>query len=1311
MRLLFANIGLSGGPLMLASLTVHAMALTHLARTGSQSLRIKVRLYLSKLKLQFSPAMDIKIKRRIDLGRCSDEFLTLNTPWSLNTDSFLQLISGLGLQDDLLSCLMDIPHQELLRLLNLVLSSTELSTDLVIGLFLWTTDVIKTGLQETAAGPELLNLWLDRIQEQGRCRQLFGASFRRILNRLLVRMTRSPLVFLGPWSARQKISDVSSSKPAIQGREGALNTIQGFLRAAVMSLAQGEDCIEFAQDVQGDLKRWDALVAEDNSGLSHLLPKIASKKRRRVEDENRSSRLGERLITRQRSDSAAFNHARMDNSLQRTYTHSSHTVDDRYKAFITICNNIRHYLDHSTFSLASSTSYTASSKNNLSQHIQWVESTISARSSGWRSCVKLKLQFYAVFSEISINEDFADLICRCGLQWELCDVLCRYLKRYRADSLKMPLETLQLGCELLLSVFTKSENLRTMMRDRLFVLSRSVPGNARDPLFGSWDLWRLNIDTLLISTLNQIVATDDQLSSSVSPRTVESLIKISLIAPFQVVSRTIQSAITNRGQCTVLLQTLASLGQLVWLRSDSTQPTLLATVLRHLICEKACENQQQQHQRQENLTVFVLQAMDQTSPYGMVLLDQTEFLQECVLPLLKSMISRDIAGGCFLHAVATILIRLYEPPSAISAVNSSKHLHAVHFQVLRLALQLRSLLKTWASDQTSGHGFGQKEQSRDSGKIGGEHIEDVSRICELSVMRLASFVKSGSDIDPTGRAQLEDFVRSQLEHGDANNWESKLAITPLISACRQRWGDGIEMPRLPYEIRLLCNDHLKVFSYSKTDMLVQEETNVARALLLSLSAGRMCDEAIQDIAQALSQTSSCRSLHLETMLAPAIYRVLSISSRSECHRLLIQGVPSLVSLCPGSSDVELFYGKNTKATPRPLGPYWSRYAQGGGQAAESSSQGATNESTMDLEDGVLSVLRMLETLLRFALEPVPPKQKNSVLQVYELGVGSDIMVDQMASLVQSSIKTLRVDWSLAHLDLVLYSFFMICKMSFSVSGSTGNKSNAHQSALLAQDTYAEESRTRQRAIAKSKARDELVLMAMNILEEIIKRVDACQPTHGKTTPAAGSESGVELGSDRGYQELAHDLRSRSCSRGQENITRTGAAGHREDKAGNDYPSPTSPSVSTLLTIDGLDERTPPLPNSPLATATGVSATESNHAVGPQVASEEDASAVISGAALSLEEIEEGSRIVVGQDTSTVNVSSSLTVLKAAAQEEQVPSITCASSSSVTNNTSAPSSAKPVLAPHQVDCLMLGMELLPAQERQAVKARLRHVLPS
>lgn len=72
----------------------------------------------------------------------------------------------------------------------------------------------------------------------------------------------------------------------------------------------------------------------------------------------------------------------------------------------------------------------------------------------------------------SIHEGFADLVNDCGLHWELCATLQRYLKRHLVDNSSLPLSVLQLGCELLLSVFAKKELLWSYLRDHLHTISR-----------------------------------------------------------------------------------------------------------------------------------------------------------------------------------------------------------------------------------------------------------------------------------------------------------------------------------------------------------------------------------------------------------------------------------------------------------------------------------------------------------------------------------------------------------------------------------------------------------------------------------------------------------------------------------------------------------------------------------------------------------------------------------------------------------------------------------------------------------------------
>lgn len=180
-----------------------------------------------------------------------------------------------------------------------------------------------------------------------------------------------------------------------------------------------------------------------------------------------------------------------------------------------ICDNLRRKQDLPGYPTTPMTrlaayklqSHCQQQSQGLQEHVDWIESSIHNRSPGWLSCVKLKLQFFAVFgesyvayvlvvpyllSEVSsvgshrlwltlfvfivfyryINEELADIICEHDFHWDLCSALLRYLRRYRADPTRMPADTFQLGCELLLSVFTKRVGLRLSLRDHLFHQSK-----------------------------------------------------------------------------------------------------------------------------------------------------------------------------------------------------------------------------------------------------------------------------------------------------------------------------------------------------------------------------------------------------------------------------------------------------------------------------------------------------------------------------------------------------------------------------------------------------------------------------------------------------------------------------------------------------------------------------------------------------------------------------------------------------------------------------------------------------------------------
>ncbi|KAG0304446.1 hypothetical protein BGZ98_005508 [Dissophora globulifera] len=553
-------------------------------------------------------------------------------------------------------------------------------------------------------------------------------------------------------------------------------------------------------------------------------------------------------------------------------------------------------------------------------------------------------------------------------------------------------------------------------------MSRSIFKSASDPLFGSWALWRIDIDVQLTATLNQLVTTT---TLTVPRNTLESLTKISLIAPYRVVAKIVRTACENRGQCAILLQVLVSLGQLPWLRSTATEPSLLVTVLGDMLndTDQVHTKSFDQH-RYRNFSEFTQRAMIKRSPSGNLVLEPVEFLQECVV-----------------------------------------------------ALQ--------------------------------QYIQSI----------LAGTVPGCKDFDDLLDAVAKDSVQLNLE--------SKLLVVPMLQAYRDcAPGKASSFPTLPLSMWPLCRDSLKLFDYQSV-LEFEEETSMMqnqgllRALVLVMDIGRMCDEAMDDIVQAIKQTKEYlldAQLYLSNILVPVLYRVLSFSSRSEGHRLLSKGMPAMIRLW-GMADPEFFWdvvGDDVAIGSglRSLGPYWGAFYRGGYRAEQKDTPEIPKAYAEDVttQDTLLSVLRTSEMLLRFALEPLPQRNTEAVLEVYRMDIGYDVQVDHLTSLVLSSIRLLCIDWSTVDLDVVLYSFMALSRMSSIVADQHrqrmfSNRLDLHASAgsgmgddddlatWMSEYCYTMQDEVnpameQKQNLARSRAKDELVLAAMNVSEEVVKRQDA-----------------------------------------------------------------------------------------------------------------------------------------------------------------------------------------------------------------------------
>ncbi|KAG0297065.1 hypothetical protein BGZ96_007766 [Linnemannia gamsii] len=1023
------------------------MATTHLSRTGKNALSLKAR-HTSQLPLDLEAAvlssygyhgqtrarprstnqMQSRLKHLLSRGKdqyaqrdllhgymfdawsgrkCSDQFLDLNAKWPLNTDAYLKLLTGLDLGDQLLTTLLTATHQESTRLVGLILESSEVTAELFGSLFIWTVDQIDARYRKKQA-PSL-------SQEA----------------------SSNPGELICMWTDRRGgisywgLGDRDQTDATQSGVADEI--IQGLLASLITILVEHpdqDDACQFEQDI---LRRDAELVAK-----------------------------------RSQSNSTS----------QKSRTQKSPNSNHQ-EAFMTICDNLRRNQDFPGYPPSPMTRLAAyklqghyhEQSQGLQEHVDWIESSIHNRSVGWLSCAKLKLQFFAVFGESYINEELADIICEHDLHWDLCSTLLRYLGRYRADPIRMPADTFQLGCELLLSVFTKRVGLRLSLRDHLFHQSNAIYKDVKGPLFGSWELWRMNIDTLLTSILNQVVVSEDSpQSSTVSPHTIEALIKPT---------------------------------------ADINDPGLTWG-----------------EQQQDNFADFVVNAMTKRSnTTGMLLLDPTAFLTDCVAPFLDEMESGQPSP--LFQSVTRILLAIYErePAQAPAAgVSASERLlpHGIQRRILLRLLQLRTRENPWTAEGRDSCKKAMVERG------GGEHLDGLSRLCETIVARMNAHVSSLAKYDQEERELFLEFgkaVQGKSSSGESVDLESRLIIVPLIDACRRNLALDMGLPSLPSGLFGLCGDRLRVFEYSRSvsqHLGLLSLDKAAEAVILFLDLGRMCDDVLADLIQAIdfgSEVPAPTQLTFKSTMIPALYRVLSISTRHQSHRLLIHAVPVMSQLWGRPGNRRLYWDDLDNVTVNDsqllaLGSYWDSFKNDGRQQQEEDFEMTESTTTLTKRnEDSLDILLTLEMVLRCSLEPLPSKGVEPVIQVYRCGLGYDMMPDQVASLVQSVFKAIRIEWTKVHLDHLLYCFMKVCEMSNIVN--TQHQTTTFPNRLTPQselesplpssiDEVANwrsvysgfmsqpmpSDTRRQLEVARAKARDELVLMAMNLSEVLVSHQDS-----------------------------------------------------------------------------------------------------------------------------------------------------------------------------------------------------------------------------
>ncbi|KAG0006415.1 hypothetical protein BGZ65_008282, partial [Modicella reniformis] len=1015
--------------------------------------------------------------------KCRDEFLSLNIPWNLTTDSYLTLVKALDLQDELFCILQTVSRIERMRLLRLLLDSPLLSSELLMVLFVWTTDVIITDSCKTVVNNE---------------------------------STERPVPIVDLNSSYKGGGKMDRSTRTEQGFKRALEIIQRLVKDIVRALLEHSgDQSEFINSYRSELEQWNELIP----GFSDVLPmqqeEFRAVKRRHVESES--------LVEK---NSAAT------------------PLDDHQRAFITICNTIQRHQDvpecppSAILRLASNGSfYNTNLDKVLEAHITWVESTIRDRSAGWQSCVKLKLQFYAIFDE-----------------------------------------------------------------------------SAEDVTF--------------------------------------------------------------------------------------------------------------EVQQRHNFVDFVLKATVTNSHTGQVVLDTKELLVECIAKYLEHILNKGDQSNMTFQAVSDILMQLYGSGEFAPSVASGWVNHQVHYRILLQLLRLRTMKEGWVADLIQ-NGHPSHQTSRY------DHIEDISRVCEQLVARMSAYIRESIPTDQRlAHGQLNSFLQTLGQHDDRAmiDSESSLIVVPLLNACRQHLGGDVMLPALPPGIWLLCQDHLEVFAYQDQHHTIKKQTrgamepvmDASRALSLVLDMGRMCDDVLADIVQAMQQVAEAADFqneqgqhHLKQLLFPALYRILSISSRSEGLRLLTQGVPTMVKLWGGPPEASSLWNipEEDHTSHCLQGPYWSSYARG--KPKEHIGDVETrqhSENSLSVEETLLAILGVSEILLRYSLEPLPSKNMGPALEVYRIKMGYDMTADNIAPLLVSSIKALPVNWATAPLDLVLYCFTIVCKLSYLVVNQHTDKVYRNRlgphsdimNGISEKDwvnsytrlmTLNNEGVEQQEQVARVKAKEELVLAAMHFSEEIVRRHDQ-HDQHYSSNKKEGmdaSEANISQRRKRHYYRFKRRAWGRYFK---------GKEGRDQLDINQDLEGPQLNGAHPMLTSKETDQGTQACLNS-----------IGSSVQGKALANNSDGTL---GEAMDTEDIKMTDADIPNASEGSVWSSEPGVVSQCPGQQERHDQQALTSSAATVGLEllSAPAEqvesleiTPPMLSQDQIDCLMLALSYLPAQEQEALKRRL------
>ncbi|GBB95820.1 hypothetical protein RclHR1_02620011 [Rhizophagus clarus] len=659
------------------------------------------------------------------------------------------------------------------------------------------------------------------------------------------------------------------------------------------------------KDLISTLGSLNKIYSNENKSIDNLLEYIDSEPQKIPSNlKFRSKRIAQRL----QEDKSECQNAIFLKESCYINSKSDEPLDKHEVAFITICHSLRQNLDYGisfanriegsqlTFNL--SMTLESLTKKDLSNYCHFVVNSIRFQRLGSVSFLKLMLQYIDLFDELNINEDiFSELIVEQGFQRELYQSIKRLIKGSGGGAVPK----IKTGMNLFLRSFSLlSRHAKCLFRD--FMLSdRPSDTNFKVPTFDNWSIWPFEYNQRLITLCNQIVFTaeinsqmnDDDKSKLIiknkeeyiRSNDIDSLIELSMVAPYFVLDRLLGDCIHNKGEGLLILDVLYEIGSLCWFRQTSKSLALMVKVIQCKLSSldggTLCFNLQEQR----NFVDFLMLAMmGNTTKKPMestlvdigewndnkILIDVREYIKYCVMPYLKNsnLIGRKITLSISLDILNALLFQLAPtlPPSDISWLMKSSP-----FSLLKSIVSLFNQRKAMLSLVIN-------------------KIDNIYMVSKRLIKILIEYISS----------LPEDYVQNNIHNTDIYSihqfydesqefdWTTQLFLRDLFEKCEDRLGLKMGKPIIPAILFSFCDLSREEFVIIENDEIMLEQTTEFKQMMTFLEGCRISNDWCKKFSLALNKSQAITKPFLRNLfrtIAPLAFCYIlanSVEEESSC---------------------------------------------------------------------------------------------------------------------------------------------------------------------------------------------------------------------------------------------------------------------------------------------------------------------------------------------------------------------------------------------------------------------------------------------